>query len=240
MIDPIDFYDNMRMRNEKIALDEKVNISTWQHIRSRDLGYKKPNVICCGEAVDERCKTCGSMIYERLVCDWRPPHTPYKRPTYFKECITKIQAKQTLDISDDVMLRIKNEISKSDEVHTVESFRYLLKKLQLNHLYSDAAGIMSYIFNDIHPDFSVPTENIFHSYFHKICIIWNEVKPISRKTMLPYKYLFRKIGEIENLNYQAFPLPTNINKTIEYDVTWKKICLKNNWNFISSFGIKDV
>lgn len=240
MIDPIDFYDNMRIRFEKINSNEMLDITNWQYNRSCNLGYRRQKIKCCGEEVDDHCATCGSSFINdnHYVCEWRPSHTPYKRHSYFKECITKIQAKQSVEVTDDVIQRIKNEMSKSNEVYTIVTFRHLLKKLNLNYLYPEASWLLSVVYNnDVIPKFSSTIENILYSYFHKICIIWNEVKPSNRKTMLPYKYLFRKIIEIEQIGDKSiFPLPNNIDKIVEYDDTWKKICLKNNWEFISSFA----
>lgn len=241
MIDPIEYYDNMRIRIEKINSNEKLDLNNWQHLRSCNLGYKRPPVKCCGDDVTgDHCLNCGRSFVNdnHYVCEWRPPHTPYKRQSYFKECITKIQAKQNVDVSPDVIQRIKNEMKKSNDVYTIVTFRQLLKKLNLNHLYPEASWLLSVVYsNDSVPNFTSGIESIFYSYFHKICIIWNEVKPINRKTMLPYKYLFRKIIELEGFGDKSiFPLPNNIDKIVEYDGTWKKICLKNNWNFISSFS----
>jgi hypothetical protein len=240
MIDQIEYYDNMRIRLEKLNSNEKLDITSWQHDRSCNLGYKRNVIKCCDKEVVNQCDNCGrSFEPSHYVCEWRPPHTPYKRLSYFKEWISKIQAKQNVDVSDDVIQRIKNEIKKSNDVYTIITFRYLLKKLNLNHLYPEAAWLLSVVYsNDLIPNFTSGIENVFYSYFHKICIIWNEVKPINRKTMLPYKYLFRKIIELEQFGDKSvFPLPSNIDKIVEYDGTWKKICLKNNWNFISSFSV---
>lgn len=239
MLDQIEYYDNMRIRLEKLNSNEKLDITSWQHVRSCNLGYKRNVIKCCDSEVVNQCNNCGrSFEPSHYVCEWRPPHTPYKRLSYFKECITKIQAKQNVDVSDDVIQRIKNEIKKSNDVYTIITFRHLLKKLNLNYLYPEAAWLLSVVYsNDLIPNFSTGIESIFYSYFHKICIIWNEVKPVNRKTMLPYKYLFRKIIELEQFGDKSvFPLPSNIDKIVEYDGTWKKICLKNNWNFISSFS----
>lgn len=239
-MDPIEYYDNMRIRIEKINSNLKLDITNWQHERSCERGYKRNIIKCCGSDMEgDHCNICSrSFEPNHYVCDWRPQHTPYKRLSYFKVCITQIQAKQNVDVTDDVIQRIKNEIKKSNVVYTIVTFRQLLKKLNLNHLYPEAAWLLSVVYsNDLIPNFSTAIESIFYSYFHKICIIWNEVKPINRKTMLPYKYLFRKIIELEQFGDKSvFPLPSNIDKTVEYDGTWKKICLKNNWNFISSFS----
>lgn len=238
--DQIDYYDRLYQGlNQPTSV---IDLGEWIDKRQSSLGRKSHETICCSEIVDgNTCTNCGKVIETlRLVSDWRPSYTPYKRSSYFKECITKVQAKQTPknSITQEIIQNIRKEILKTSEVYNLVTFRALLKKLGYNKLYTDSAWLLSVV----QPESSIPafnssTEKILSSYFYKICVIWNDVKPSTRKTMIPYKYIFRKIVELEQCGDKGlFPLPGNIDKIIEYDSIWKCICEKNNWRFISSFS----
>lgn len=242
--DQIDYYDKLyqSLNQQKPILD----LSDWITTRQSKLGIKNHNRICCFEIVDgNTCTNCGRVLENLiLVSDWRPPYTHYKRSSYFKVCMTKVQAKQTPKncITEDIIETIKKEIQKTGDSYDIITFRTLLKKLSYNKLYTDSAWLLSVIQPESRiPAFNSNTEKILSSYFYKICMIWNDVKPSSRKTMIPYKYILRKIIEIEKCGDKGlFPLPENIDKIIEYDNIWKCICKKNNWTFISSFSKEAV
>jgi hypothetical protein len=236
MTELMDYYDNYKFNTEH-------TINEWMSSRHQ----KKYNVRsrkipeCCGvESCEYTCTICGKVQdgYQQLVCPWRQEYAPYKRMSYFKECITKIQAKQNFEIDDSIITNIKKEISKHNTKIDILTMRTILKKLKYNIHYPNASWIISLIYTNHNiPKFTSELEQLFYCCFQKICRSWNDVKPLTRKTMLSYTYIFRKLCELHIPVYmELFPLPKDINKTCEYDGVWKRLCIIHSWKFVSSFN----
>jgi hypothetical protein len=72
--------------------------------------------------------------------------------------------------------------------------------------------------------------------FYKIQEPWEKFKHPKRKNFLSYSYVLRKICELLELDHllDIFPLHKDIDKVIENDSLWQKICNYLNWQFIPS------
>ena len=232
----MDYYDNYKFSTEHTMND-------WMSSRhQKKYNVKSRKVIeCCGvECIEYTCTMCGKVQdgFQQLVCPWRQEYAPYKRMSYFKEFITKIQAKQNLEVPVKVIDDIKNEIRKHKLNVDIIMMRTILKRLGYNSYYPNASWIISLINlnSENIPRFTPDLEQLFYCYFQKICRSWNDVKPSTRKTMLSYNYIFRKLCELHVPIYmELFPLPKDINKTCEYDSIWKRLCAIHKWEFVSSF-----
>lgn len=244
-MDDIDACDELY---KKITKQPKISsLSTWMVERRNNKYSKRINKItmCCGTDIitDSKtgyffCPECGEQKdhLEIFVGDYVKNYTPYKRLSYFRECITKIQAKQRTVISNDIIEKLKLEHSKlqNTKILDLRLIKSYLKKLKYNYLYPEASYILS-ILTGNSPSFTQEIEKIFYQSFFKIQSCWSVVKPSKRKTMLSYTYILRKLCELYCPYYtELFQLPVNIDKIIEYDSVWLKICNINEWYFINS------
>ena len=188
------------------------------------------------------CQLCGYS--ETVILDEDKQikdYSPYKRFNHFKEWLEQFQAKQSPDIPEKVFVDLINELNKNRiydlSTLTRDYIKVLLKKLKYNIYYEHIIYILNKLNNIPPPKLSKDMEKIFNSMFNQIQDPWELYKPKYRKNFLSYSYVLYKFCEILELNHllKYFSLHKDYDKVMENDEIWKKICIRLNWDYISSF-----
>ena len=190
------------------------------------------------------CNNC-SRHYTYLIENEKPSYKEppkevsfyaYKRINHFREILAQFQAKETTDIPEEILEKIKNQIKKErinindlDNVTTKE----ILKKLGYNKYYEHIPFIKDKL--GIKPPIMSPElEEILCNLFLDIQTPYSKHMPKDRVNFLNYYYTVYKLCELldekEFLPY--FPMLKDPEKRIEQDDIWKKICVELNWRFI--------
>ena len=160
----------------------------------------------------------------------------YKRINHFREILAQFQAKESTDIPDEIILRIKNQIKKErldlSEL-TNKKTKEILKKLGYNKYYEhipfikDKLGIKP-------PIMSSQLEETLCNLFMNIQEPYSKYCPNNRVNFLNYYYTIYKLcellGQTQFLPY--FPMLIDREKKIEQDMIWRKICKELGWEFI--------
>jgi hypothetical protein len=160
----------------------------------------------------------------------------YKRINHFREILSQFQAKETTQISPEIIENITQQIKKeriSLSQLTNKRTKDILKKLGYNKYYEhitfikDKLGIKPPIMS---ADLEITLCNLFmdiQSPYAKYC-------PDYRINFLNYYYTVYKLCEL--LDQQQFlpffPMLKDREKRIEQDIIWKNICDELDWEFI--------
>lgn len=160
----------------------------------------------------------------------------YKRINHFREILAQFQAKETTQISDEIIENIIQQIKKeriSLDHLTNKRTKDILKKLGYNKYYEhipfikDKLGIKP-------PIMSAELEITLCNLFMDIQAPYAKYCPDYRINFLNYYYTVYKLCEL--LDQQQFlpyfPMLKDREKRIEQDVIWKNICDELDWEFI--------
>lgn len=188
------------------------------------------------------CEECGDMtdiiidedfVIKDISC--------YHRSGRFKDWLNQFQAKENTDIDDKVYQDIikelnKKRIKKYNSLNRTQ-IREILRKLKLTKYYDNVTFIINKLNNIPAPKISHSLEKKLLLMFDMIEDIWSIVKPKNRKNMLSYSYILHKLCELleEDQLLSSFPLLKSQDVLREQDKIWKRICIKLNWEFYSSF-----
>ena len=166
-------------------------------------------------------------------------YTAYKRKNHLNERINQFQAKETIDIPNEIYEEIKNEIKKlrldNDSInHKV--MRDILKKLGHNKYYEHITHIICFLTCKLPITISREAEYKIDMMFEEIQEPFELYKPKNRKSCLNYNYLMHKFFELLELDeYLAcFQLLKSRTKLHQQDQIWKNICKDLNWEYINS------
>ena len=194
------------------------------------------------------CISCGEQ--NNILIDSEKPN--YKEPTYesnyfaykrinhFNEWLSQFQAKESTDISSDIIEKILCELKK-ERIFNVANIsnnkiRDILKKLKLNKFYEHIPYIINKINGKPPPNITKQIEEKLRYMFKEIQTPFEKHCPKNRKNFLSYSYVIHKfiqlLGIDEYLIY--FPLLKSREKLYQQDKIWKNICKELNWKFINS------
>ena len=188
------------------------------------------------------CQECGDM--ETIILDEDVQirdYSPYKRLNRFREWLNAFQAKQSLEIEDQIYKDIIEELNRKriTDLSTLDraKMRLILKKLKYNNLYEHIHYIINKLSGLPPPKITRDMEKMFIKMFLMIQDPWMKHKPIDRKNFLSYSFVLHKFCELLELDHllECFPLHKQLDILMENDSIWKKICNDLNWDFISSF-----
>ena len=190
------------------------------------------------------CNNCGTFVKyltENEKSSYKEPpkevcYYVYKRINHFKEILAQFQAKETTNISDEIMERIKYQIKKEritlDEI-TNDKAKEILKKLGYSNYYEHISFIKEKL--GIKPPVMTPElEEKLCNLFIQIQGPYSKYCPEDRVNFLNYYYTIYKLCELINQRefLLHFPMLKDRDKRIEQDEIWKKICSELGWKFI--------
>lgn len=176
----------------------------------------------------------------------------YKRIDYFKQWLNQIQAKEQIDIPNDIIdtltLQLKTERITNVAKITHPLIKRLLKKTNNSKYYEHIPSIISILTHV--PALSIPAyiEQKLIAMFEEIQTPWEMFK--NRTNFFSYPYILHKFCQILGLNeyLRYFPLLKKRELVYKQDIVWKKIVVycenKKNlnpilndieWKYISSF-----
>lgn len=244
-------YDEHRNKNVQIHTRYFKN-NDFNHINFSNFVYSKDVCKSCnnGELIQVPqdgiliCNKCFKS-YKYLVENDKPSYKEppkeicfyaYKRINHFREILAQFQAKESTDIPDEIINRIKLQIKKerlSLEELTKRKTKDILKKLGYNKYYEhipfikDKLGIKP-------PIMSSQLEETLCSLFMDIQEPYSKYCPKERVNFLNYYYTIYKLCELlgQHEFLPFFPMLIDREKKIEQDLIWKKICKELNWDFI--------
>lgn len=199
------------------------------------------------------CETCGEFdllflendrnSYKNMNYDSSNSYS-YKRINHLQEWLSKFQAKETIDIPDEVYNDIMGEIKKERitdlSILTRQKIREYLKKLSKTKKYSKYYDHVAYILYRITgkepPRLPKKLEEKFKEMFKDIEDAFVKLCPKNRKNFLSYPYVLYKLMEMDNLDEykNCFQLLKSREKLHQQDLIWRKICESLGWKFIKS------
>ena len=194
------------------------------------------------------CISCGEQ-YNILIDSDKPNYKEptyesnyfaYKRINHFNEWLSQFQAKESTDISSDIIEKILCELKK-ERIFNVANIsnnkiRDILKKLKLNKFYEHIPYIINKINGKPPPNITKQIEEKLRYMFKEIQAPFEKHCPKNRKNFLSYSYVIHKFIQLLGMNEYLiyFPLLKSREKLYQQDKIWKCICNELNWKFINS------
>ena len=190
------------------------------------------------------CNNCGSQ-FSCLIDTEKPSYKEppkevcfyaYKRINHFREILAQFQAKETTQIDDTIIDKIKLQIQKERiplEKLTNKQTKDILKRLSLNKFYEHIPFIKDKL--GIRPPVMTPElEETLCNLFVEIQQPYAKYCPDGRVNFLNYYYTIYKLCELleEREFLPFFPMLKDQEKRLEQDEIWKKICKELDWQFI--------
>ena len=160
----------------------------------------------------------------------------YKRINHFKEILAQFQAKETTQISNEIINNIKAQIKKerlSLDLLSNTKCKDILNKLGYNKYYEHISFIKDKL--------GIRPPVMSQGLEEKLCNLFIDIEkqyakhcPNNRVNFLNYYYVLYKLCELLDETYflPYFPMLKDPVKRIEQDVIWKKICQELGWTFI--------
>lgn len=184
------------------------------------------------------CTKCGLMEYVLLDEDRMiKEYSPYERKNHFKDWLKQIQAKESVEISEEIFDKIVAELNKNKYYLNKKNInrqviQKILKKLGYSKLYKHTPFIINKITGTPAPTISREIEDKFIKMFEMIQEPWEIHKPKGRKNFISYPYILYKFCELLELEYllDYFPMLDFPNLAIP-DMVWKQICKHLKWEF---------
>lgn len=248
--------ENKKTINRANILDKYINVIDKTHLKYEKYDtefYKCKNCnieknINLNEAC-MICETCG--LVEPLFIDSENPNYKnppldatniysYKRINHLQEWLSKFQAKESIEIPDEIfnniMIEIKKERITDLNKLTYKKIKGYLKKLKFSKYYDHVPYILYRINGKKPPRITKQLENNFKEMFKDIEETFIKVCPKKRKNFLSYPYVLHKLMELQGLHEykECFKLLKSREKLHQQDLIWKKICEELNCQFIKS------
>ena len=207
---------------------------------------KKFKVFNIDEAIST-CLSCGiSVSTNPEKPSIKPAENYYKRYTHFCDCLTNIQGKESVKVSEEVINTIIREIvhekmENSLEKLTEADIKRYLKKHRKSHYYNHATQILYRITNIPPLQMTPMMEEKMKMRFLQIQEAFEIFKDKNRSNFFSYSYIIYKFCQL--LEYNEFlpklKLYKDRLKLYEHDKIWKKICEHlggeiAGWKFIKS------
>lgn len=194
------------------------------------------------------CTKCGEQFNILIDSDkpnYKEPnyesnYFAYKRINHFNEWLSQFQAKESTDISSDIIEKILFELKKERILNVANisnsKIRDILKKLKLNKFYEHIPYIINKINGKPPPTITKQIEEKLRFMFKEIQTPFEKHCPKNRKNFLSYSYVIHKFIQLLDMDEYLvyFPLLKSREKLYQQDRIWKNICIDLKWQFINS------
>lgn len=195
---------------------------------------------------EEICRECGLSEYvqgDEVGYKEEQEHEKliiysYKRENHFNEWVSQFQAKESTNVPEDVISKLRTEFRKQkikdlSEV-THEKVKGLLKKLNYSKYYEHVPYITTMISGITPPTMPQELEDKLRLMFYAIQKPFEKHKPANRKNFLSYSFVLYKMCELlsEDKYLPCFPLLKSREKLYIQDQIWENICRELQWQFI--------
>ena len=226
--------------------DSFLNINDYMYSENVCKYCKKGELIPVSHEGILVCNNC-SKNYLFLIENEKPSYKEppkevcfyaYKRINHFREILAQFQAKESTDISDEIIHNIKQQIKKERiniEQMTNKKAKEILKKLGYSKYYEHIPFIKDKL--GIKPPVMTPElEETLCNLFMDIQAPYAKYCPRERVNFLNYYYTIYKLCELLDQRefLPFFPMLKDREKRIEQDDIWKKICNDLNWEYIET------
>jgi len=161
----------------------------------------------------------------------------YKRLNHFKEVLAQFQAKETTQISQDVIMRIQMQIKKERiqlETLTNEVMREILRKLGYDSKFYEHIPFIKHKMGIKPIIMSRNLEEDLYNDFNELQAPYFRHCPDNRENFLNYNYTAYKLCE-RRQHYEFlshFHMIKDRHKLIEHDSIWEKMCRDLGWQYI--------
>jgi hypothetical protein len=190
---------------------------------------------------------CGNLVTHIIdsakPVNKEPPnevsYTAYIRLNHFKEILSQFQAKETTQIPEEVIDRIRARIKKERITDlsqlTYDKMRDILRKLGLNKYFEHIQYINSL--------FGIKPPIMNEELHETLCVLFIEIQgpwathcPANRTNFFNYTYtLYQLCVLLDQKQYLPYiVLMKDVDKQREQDQIWKKVCNDLDWEFIPS------
>lgn len=247
------------VNNDKYQNSRHLYLNYWKNVNNEILNIKDfivPSDICefcsSGELIaqDEEgiliCNNpnCGRFITNIIdgskPSNKEPPnevsYTAYIRLNHFKEILAQFQAKETTQIPENVIQKIKDRIKK-ERINDFSQINYdvmrdLLRKLGLNKYFEHIQYINSL--------FGIKPPIMSEELHETLCVLFIEIQkpwaihcPANRTNFFNYTYtLYQLCVLLDQTQYLPYiPMMKDREKQLEQDMIWKKVCKNLDWEF---------
>jgi ribosomal protein S27AE len=194
------------------------------------------------------CEKCGYtdkyLINSEKTSYKDPPressYFAYKRINHFNEWLAQFQAKESIDIPQEIYDGILRELKKNIflDIKDIKynHIREILKKLKFNKYYEHIPHIINVLNGQKAPVLSRSHEEQLRMMFKEIQTPFMQHCPDNRKNFLSYAYVLHKFCELIELDelLTYFPLLKSREKLQQQDRIWKDICTSLKWQYIPS------
>ena len=236
-------------------LDDYLNIIDKTHESKKNKIIDENICIKCNNKININyiegisiCIHCGEQ-YNILIDSDKPNYKEptyesnyfaYKRINHFNEWLSQFQAKESTDISSEIIEKILLELKKERILNvaniTNNKIREILKKLKLNKFYEHIPYIINKINGKPPPTITKEMEEKLRFMFKEIQTPFELHCPKNRKNFLSYSYVIHKFIQLLDMDEYLihFPLLKSREKLYQQDKIWKNICKELNWEFINS------
>ena len=163
-------------------------------------------------------------------------YTAYIRLNHFKEILSQFQAKETTQIPDEVIEKIRARIKKERitdmSLINYDKMREILRKLGLNKYFEHIQYINSM--------FGVKPPVMNEELHETLCVLFIEIQkpwavhcPPSRTNFFNYTYtLYQLCVLLDQTQYLPYiPMMKDREKQLEQDMIWKKVCFDLDWEY---------
>jgi len=194
------------------------------------------------------CEKCGFteqyLINSEKTSYKDPPressYFAYKRINHFNEWLAQFQAKESIDIPQEIYDGILTELKKNIFINIKDvkyvHIRQILKKLKYNKYYENIPHIINILNGQKAPVLTRSHEEQLRMMFKEIQTPFMQHCPKERKNFLSYSYVLHKFCELIELDELLiyFPLLKSREKLQQQDRIWKDICSTLKWQYIPS------
>ena len=234
-------HNNMTsVSNTGLIPNKPVKCSECGHLMT--IAVNETHLICgsCGVYHTYFEPSVSGLTYEQEIHTETNIHFAYKRINHLRELLSQLQAKETSDIPEGVLDKVRAEFRKARIKTTSEitqnRVKSYLKKLGLNKYYEHTRQITNCLNGKPPPVISNALYENFINMFTEIQEPFEKVCPKNRKNFFSYNYVLFKFCELlgEEDSMQLFPLLKSREKLYQQDCIWKDICQLLGWQFYKS------
>lgn len=222
--------DNFKMKNriDKYIMCQNCDVE-------KELNIVENCFIC------PKCKDTELAIYKtEKTCEndtiIEKTKYPYKKINHFKEKLNQFQAKEHIDIPDEIFIAINNFMKKNNEPMKNISTKLIKKILKLNNKpkYYEHTQQIYCMITKTKPITLTRNEEIhLTNMFNDVQEPFTRYKSEGRQNFLNYSYVINKLFNIVGMpEYAAhFKLLKSSTKLKEQDAVWKLICNEKGWTY---------
>jgi hypothetical protein len=190
---------------------------------------------------NEKCgKFISYIVDNSKPSNKEPPnevsYTAYIRLNHFKEILSQFQAKETTQIPEEVIEKIRGRIKKERitdmSIINYDKMREILRKLGLNKYFEHIQYINSM--------FGIKPPVMNEELHETLCVLFIEIQkpwavhcPPNRTNFFNYTYtLYQLCVLLDQTQYLPYiPMMKDREKQLEQDMIWKKVCFDLDWEY---------